>query len=84
MEILKDRQPFSTSNADRPLSRIADIGQNVNVSKVRQKQSFGSHEVEPDHPAELSQRIFRLDQFVEFVLQAICFGLCAADERTMK
>ena len=37
--------------------------------------------IEPDHLAELGQRVFRLDQLVELVLQAVGLDLCAGDER---
>src|SRR5450755_2035417 len=39
-----------------------------------------ARKIEPDHLPELGQRILRLDQIVEFLLQAIGLRLRAADE----
>jgi hypothetical protein len=39
-------------------------------------------QVEADHPLQLSQGIFQLDQIVEVLLQPFRFGLSAADEWT--
>jgi hypothetical protein len=79
---LADGRLFAIDDVDDELEAAGDAAGTLGIDQVPREGAVEveAREIEPDHLAQLGQRIFRLDQLIELVLQAIGLGLRAGDE----
>ena len=80
---LADGRLLAIDDVDHELEAAGDAAGAFGIDQVPREGAVEveAGEIEADHLAELGQRIFRLDQLVELVLQAVGLDLRAGDER---